>query len=272
MKSLGQTRRLPHLFLAPNPRLMTSLAQHVLALLGPTLPAEISIPTTADTTVASAAASVADANSADEITLINEASTTKDNDDAIDDINECGRRLEPAIDADPDRAVTHLCTRIMADLDGWNGEWAALDEQICAALQHQPRSSSSGSSGSGGGGGSSDTAASFKSSVRDSDNKLWDARSMLCDMNAAQAHVSRARYYHALALKQLAAWVALRAQQADVLELPQKKDRLTRVLNVLEALDQERNRRAWWRCLTAGQRWTALAMEFGIGVAVIQVS
>ncbi len=250
-------------------------------------PPERSSPTTADTTVASAAASAPDANGADETTLVNEASTTEHHDDANaddadaaddDDINERCRRQEPAINTDPDRALTHLCARIMADLDGWNGDRAALDEQVRAALQHRSGGgssssngggNSSGGSGTGGGGGGDDTAAFFATSVHDSAGELWDARALLRRMNVAQAHVARARFQHALALMQLAAWVALRVQLPDVQCLATHKERLTRVLDALEAVDAERNRRAWWRCLTAGERWTALATEFGIGVAVI---
>jgi hypothetical protein len=150
---------------------------------GPARPAGTSITTTADTAVASAAASAADAHFADETTLINEASASddhnnanaddEDDDDATDDIKARRRRQEPAIDADPDRALTHLCARIMADLDGWNGDRAALDEQIRAALQPRSSGISGGSGGSGGGG---YTAAFLRASVRDSAGKLWEAR------------------------------------------------------------------------------------------------
>ncbi len=97
--------------------------------------------------------------------------------------------------------------------------------------------------------------------MRNSAGELWEARALLRRMNAAQAH--------ALAQMQLAAWVALRVQQPDLQHVAAERERLTRVLDVLEAVEPARNRRAWWRCLTAGQRWTALASEFGVGVAVI---
>jgi hypothetical protein len=112
------------------------------------------------------------------------------------------RQPGPSLSADPERAFAAICKSALADLAGWDAAAARLDAQAQLLLQR-----------------------SVERSVRekgDDNARLRDAAEMRRLAQMSQAHTAKARFLRIVAQLQLAAWVQLRQQEADMRPLAAK--------------------------------------------------